>query len=369
MLAQADRPVIIAGGGVHLSAGCDELARLQEAASLPVATTVMGKGAVDERHPLSIGVVGYFMGTGGATKFQRELISEADLVLLVGNRANQNGTDSWTLYPSGAEYIHIDIDPMEIGRNYEALSLPGDSKLILGELAFRMEKQDLAKRRDLRPQLEGRIAEGRSLHQDEARKFALSDNKPIRPERVLNELNQTLAPETIVVGDASYSSIWVANYLTSLRPGMRFLTPRGLAGIGWGLPMALGAKLAAPERPVVCLAGDGGFGHCWSEMESAKRMGLKIVVLILNNQILGYQKHAEDAKFGDHTEAVYFETVDHAAVARACGCQGIRIEDPAELGPALKQALAAERPILLDIITDPGAYPPITFFEDKLRKA
>src|SRR5690606_1767119 len=125
LLAGAQRPLIIAGGGVHLSDASAELAALQEAASLPVATTVMGKGSVDEQHELSVGVVGYFMGTRGLTKDLRSLVTDADVIVLVGNRTNQNGTDSWNLYPKSAKYIHIDVDGQEVGRNYEALRVVG----------------------------------------------------------------------------------------------------------------------------------------------------------------------------------------------------------------------------------------------------
>ncbi|MCB2191143.1 MAG: acetolactate synthase catalytic subunit [Deltaproteobacteria bacterium] len=366
MLAQAERPLVIAGGGVHLSAASEELAMLQEDASLPVATTVMGKGSVDENHPLSLGVVGYFMGTGGMAKFQRDLVEQADLVLLIGNRTNQNGTDSWTLYPPNARYIHIDADPMEIGRNYEALPLLGDAKLILSELITILGGRDLSRRLAARPALEQSIARGKKRHQQEAKSLLRSRRKPIRPERVMYELNRRLTPETVVVSDASYSSIWIANYLTSLAPGMRFITPRGLAGLGWGLPMAIGAKLAQPKAPVVCLAGDGGFAHSWAELEAAARMGLDLAVLVLNNRILGYQKHAENVKFGDHTDAVYMSDVNHAAVAEACGCRGIKVRKPSELANALDSAMTEPGPVLVDILTDPKAYPPITSFEGKL---
>jgi acetolactate synthase-1/2/3 large subunit len=127
--------------------------------------------------------------------------------------------------------------------------------------------------------------------------------------------------------------------------------------------MALGAKVAAPDSPVICLSGDGGFGHCWAEMETARRMKQPIVLIVLNNGVLGYQKDAEDVKFGDHTDAVFFETVDHAAIARACGCEGIRIERAEDLQPALQKALTADTLTLLDVVTDPQARPPITWYE------
>jgi acetolactate synthase-1/2/3 large subunit len=366
LLAKAARPLVVAGGGVHLSDAVPELARLQEAFALPVATTTMGKGAVDESHPLSLGVIGYFMGTGGMAKFQRPLVEEADVILLVGTRMNQNGTDSWTLFPRSATYIHLDIDGVEVGRNYEAMRLVGDAKLTLAMLAEALGRRDSTTRRSARSMLEFRIAEGRKSHRIEARALLTSSARPARPERLMAELGRRLTDDSIVVGDASYASIWIANYLPALRAGMRFLTPRGMAGLGWGLPMALGAKLASPDSTVFCVAGDGGFAHVWSELETARRHRLKIIVTVLNNQILGYQKHAEDVLFGAHTSAIYFEPVDHAMIARACGLHGIRVEDPADYGPALDRALDAEATTVIDVITDPAAYPPVTAFEGRL---
>jgi acetolactate synthase-1/2/3 large subunit len=363
LLARAERPIVIAGGGVHLSDAPNELAALQELASLPVATTVMGKGTTDERHPLSVGVVGYFMGTRGMSRDLKPLVEEADVVLLVGNRTNQNGTDSWQLYPKGARYIHLDIDGQEIGRTYEALRLVGDAKLGLSALVAALGRHDLAKRRAARPALEQRIAASRQSARAHNRAHGASTARPIRPERLMQDLDGVLTPETIVVADASYSSIWIANFLTSQKPGMRFLTPRGLAGLGWGLPFALGAKCARPDAPVFALVGDGGFAHVWSELETARRMNLPVVVAVLNNQILGYEKHAEKTIFGAYSEACDFTPVDHAAIARACGCEGIRIEDPDDFLPALRRALVSGRTTLLDVITDERAYPPITSFE------
>jgi len=366
LLAGARAPLIVAGGGVHSSGACAALARLQEECSLPVATTAMGKGAVDESHPLSLGVIGYFMGSGGMAKFQRPLVEAADLILFVGNRTNQNGTDSWTLFPQDARYIHLDVDPLEVGRNYESLRLIGDAKLTLEALSEALQGQDLGKRQAARPALAARIAEGRARHQAEAKPLLESARTPVRPERLMGDLRKVLTPDAIVVADASYASIWCANYLPALRPGQRFLTPRGLAGLGWGLPLALGAKLAAPEAPVFCLAGDGGFAHVWSELETARRHGIKVVLTVLNNQILGYQKHAEDVLFGAHTTAVDFQPVDHAMIARACGLFGHRVERPEDYAPALQAALAADRTTVIDVLTDPDAYPPITSFEGRL---
>ena len=196
--------------------------------------------------------------------------------------------------------------------------------------------------------------------------MATSTASPIRPERIMAEIDRRLTPETIMVADASYASIWINNYLRARRAGQRFLTPRGIAGLGYGLPMAIGAKVAAPDRPVIAIAGDGGFAHVWAELETAKRMGTPIPLTVLNNQVLGFQKHAETARHGAYTDACEFHPVDHAAIARACGCIGVRIEDPADYGPALDAALAADRPTVIDVVTDPDAYPPITMFDGPL---
>jgi len=289
ILARADRPIVIAGGGVHLSHGAAALTALMEQAHLPVATTVMGKGSVDEQHPLAVGVVGYFMGPNGATRYQRKLVTEADVVLLIGNRTNQNGTDSWQLYPKQAHFIHIDIDGTEVGRNYESTRLVGDARLTLEALTQAITQLDLSKRRAQRALLESSIQAAREHYLKESAALRLSTQQPVRPERIMHELQQRLTPDSIMVADASYSSIWIANCLTALRSGMRFITPRGLAGLGWGFPMALGAKVAKPDAEVFCLAGDGGFGHVWSELETARRMGIKVTLILLNNGILGYQ--------------------------------------------------------------------------------
>ena len=363
LLAQAERPVVVAGGGVHLSGASAELAALQELASLPVATTVMGKGAVDEQHPLSLGVVSYFTGKNGSGRYLKPLVQDADVVLLVGNRTNQNGTDSWTLFPKNARFIHIDVDPTEIGRNYESLRLVGDAKLTLAALADCLKQAGLDKRSAARRDVQVSIEQGRRRHLDEVAPYAESNTSPLRPERLMRELDKRLDANCVVVADASYSSIWVANNLRSRAAGMRFITPRGMAGLGWGFPMALGAHVARPNSTVFCLVGDGGFAHAWAELETAVRMRLKVVLLVLNNGVLGYQKHAENIKFGAHTDACNFVPVDHAAIARAVGARGVRVDRAGDLGAALDEAIAAEVTTLIDVVTDPNAFPPVTWFE------
>lgn len=364
LLAGAARPLVIAGGGVHSARAYAALAELQDL-GFPVATTVMGKGSVDEIHPLTLGIAGYFMGPGARAAELSPMVREADVVLLVGNRTNQNGTDSWKLYPEGARFIQLDIDGNEVGRNYEALRLVGDARLGLEALVAALKGTDLSARTAARPGVEAQIAEGLAKGAAARDERRLSEASPLRPERVVAEIDRLIPSDAIVVADASYSSIWVADGITIRKAGQRVLTPRGLAGLGWGLPYALGAKAARPDAPVVCLTGDGGFAHVWGEIETSKRMNLPVVVVVLNNQILGYQKHAELTLFGAHTDVVHFQPVDHAAIARACGVEGIRIDDPADLPAALEKALSSDVLTVIDVVTDERAYPPVTSFTGK----
>ena len=190
------------------------------------------------------------------------------------------------------------------------------------------------------------------------------DTRPVRPERVAAELDAALIDRrAVVVTDASYSTIWMGNYLRARRPGQRFLAPRGLAGLGWGLPLALGAKAAEAGTSVVALVGDGGFGHVWSELETAVREQLPVIVVLLDNGILGFQKHVELVQFGEHTTATDFAPVDHSAIARACGAEAIRVENPADLAPALGKALDSNSTWVIEVRCDPDARPPITAWD------
>src|ERR1700678_4221644 len=212
-----------------------------------------------------------------------------------------------------------------------------------------MATQDLTKRKSAHAGVTSAIAAAKNRHCEEIIGVTESDGSPIRPERFMAELEKQLSHDHIVVADASFSSIWVANYLTA-RLGRSFITPRGQAGLGWGFPLALGARIGCPDRPVFCVVGDGGFGHVWSELETARRHGIHVVVAVMNNGVLGYQKHAEDAGLGRHTNVCDFAPVDHATIAEACGVRGIRLERAQDVAPAIHTALTANAPVLLDVL-------------------
>jgi acetolactate synthase-1/2/3 large subunit len=366
LIASAHQPLVIAGGGVHASQAHAQLAELQSLASLPVAYTMMGKGCVEDAAPLTAGLIGNVMGARSLGPHLRPLIERADVIVLIGTRTNQNGTDSWTLFPRTARFIHIDIDGGEIGRTYEALRLAGDVQATLCLLNDELARQNLTQRNESADALRTLIRNARAARAEINAEVTSGNSLPLRPEYVLRELDALLTPDTTVVADASYSSVWIASYLEARAAGMRFLSPRGLAGLGWGFPMAIGAKLARPDRPVVCVVGDGGFGHTWGELETVARENVAVTLLILNNQVLGFQKDAETLKFGRHTGACHFAPVDHAAIARACGLEAWRVESAEHVRPRLTQVLASSRTVLLEVMTHPDAYPPLTMYDGTL---
>ncbi|PDT50322.1 acetolactate synthase catalytic subunit [Sinorhizobium fredii] len=361
LIASAQAPIVIAGGGIHCGGAAVELVALQQDACLPVFTTNMGKGAVDEYHPLSAGVLGSLVGPRSLGRHSSALVEAADLVLLIGTRTNQNGTDNWRQIPPGATVVHIDVDPVEIGRNYESLRLVGDARETLAAMRVALSRVDLTRRHADRARLEECIAAYWRRFEHDRRDVATSRSRPIRPERLMAELQDLLTEDVTVVADASYSSMWVLGQLRAPASGMRFITPRGLAGLGWGVPLAIGAKAARPDRPVVAIVGDGGFAHSWAELETMMRMKLPVTIVVLNNGILGFQRDAETVKFGNFTSACHFAEVDHAKLAEACGCPAVRVDDPGELAYHLQRGME-QGPLLIEVMTDPAAHPPLSLF-------
>lgn len=369
LIRAARRPFILAGGGVHSSGACRQLVELSDLGSIPVATTNMGKGAINERSPLALGVFGNCMGVGAPTHALRSLATEADLVLLLGTRTNANGTDSWSLFSKQARFIHIDMDGAEVGRNYEALRLVGDARETLAALIEELRLGGLGPRPAERERIESATRASRAQSNDFLNRLGGGKEGAIRPEHMLRVLNDMLRPQDIVAADASYATNWVSTFLSGSAHGARFLEPRGLAGLGWGFPLALGAKLARPAANVYAIVGDGGFAHCWSELETACRMKANVITIVLNNQILGYQMHGEDFVFQTHSDAAELGPVDHAAIAIASGCHGERVSRPDQVAPALQRALASGKPAVIDLMIDNQARPPLNMYNSKPKPA
>lgn len=362
VLKQAERPLIVAGGGVFLSGAAAEVAALAELGAIPVATTNHGKGTLDERHPLALGVFGNCMGHGSRAMGLRQYAADADLVMFIGSRTASNGTANWSLFPRSSRFIHLDIDGLEVGRNYEAFRLVGDARATLAALLAELSEADFPGRAARLERIAADTAAARAASEAVLDEIGAGRQGAVRPEHLMRVLNPLLRPQDIVCADASYSTNWVSSYLEAKAHGARFLTPRGLAGLGWGMPMAMGAKLARPEANVFALVGDGGFAHCWSELETARRLNIPVVTIVLNNQILAYQQHGEEWFSYHHSDASDLGPVDHAAIARACDCFGERITSPEQFAPALDRALASGLPAVLDVVTDDDARPPLTHY-------
>jgi acetolactate synthase-1/2/3 large subunit len=361
MLASASNPVIVSGGGAMLSGAADEVAALAERFSAPVATTLTGRGILPDSHPLATGAIGNQTGGRlGRGRIANALVKEADLVFLIGTKTGQLAYADWTLFSPGTRIVHLDVDPAELGRNFAPDAvLIGDARETLRALIAHCETEGLsATTRDNG----GRIAALKDEWRVDNRPYITSGAVPIRPERLISEVNAVTGPDTVVVADGSYASGWVMSHIDIHAPQRALLSPRGTGMIGWGFAAALGAKIGAPDKTVICINGDGGFQYLVGELETAARYNIKVVVVVLNNATLGFQRHWEEKALGSYRECDFLD-IDFAAVARAMRCGGERVTQPEDLSAALERALAAPGPYLIDAVVSAEVAAPVTGFE------
>lgn len=344
LLIEADRPLVVLGGGARASGVEAVIVELVEAAGAAVATTLSGKGCIDESHPLAVGVLGT-LGWASA----RRTAEEADLLVLVGTKLGSGTSLGWALPGPGQRVAQIDVDPAELGRDapVEAVML-ADARLALHEVVAALG--------DLGPQVEGgtwpeRVSaltdDWRRARQEER----LSTDRPILPQRVLGELESLIQPADVVVADASLSSGWVGSYLDVSAAGPRTLFPRGLAGLGWALPAAIGVAEAAPGSRVVGVMGDGAAAYAVGELATVAERGAAVKLIVLNNSSLGWMRWYRRITFGRGWEEADAPVTDFAGVARAYGIQAGRVEDPGELGAALAEAMESPGPALVEVVT------------------
>lgn len=344
-LAEARRPMVLAGGGVHLSGAADELAAFAGALNLPVAHTMTGKGAVACTDPLSAGLFGRY------DRIANALIAEADLLLVVGCKLGEIATKRYTVPPPGKPIVHVDIVAEEIGRTAQPeFALWGDARETLRDLHLALADAAAA----IHARQAGYAAEvaaKMAAWRDATRERYESDEVPVSMGRLMGELNRLLPADGILVADGGFAAHWGGLLFDTKRPGRGFVPDRGFASIGYGLPGAIGAALAAPGRPVVSLTGDGGFNMMLGELETARRMGLRFTVVVVNNAASGYVKALQHLMYGPGAyHASDLAETDYAHVATALGCRGYRVEDPAKLGPALRAAMAGAGPAVIDLV-------------------
>jgi len=348
-LAEAENPVLYVGGGVRGAGASSELTALAEALEVPVAHTLMGKGSMSDKHPLLLGMTGFW-----GTPIANEMCREADLIVAVGTRLAEANSSSWdpkyTFEIPPTRLIHIDIDPAEIGRNFRTeLGIIADAKnalRMIGSVAREIPHPE-------RPGLREKIADG---HAEFASNWAdqwSSDQYPLRPERILSEVRKALPEDGFLVTDVGWNKNGVAQQFPFTVPGT-FITPSGLATMGFGPAAALGVKIAQPDRAVLALVGDGAFSNQMSVIATAMEAEIPVVWVVMDNAAFGTIAGLEQAHYG-WSFGNLFEIegneyrVAYAEVARASGARGIHILKAEELGPALREALDSGVPTVIHV--------------------
>ena len=346
-LASAERPILYAGGGVLSARATSELAALAEALEIPVAHTLMGKGCLRDDHPLLLGQTGFW-----GTPISNDKCRTADLIVAVGTRLAEANSSSWdprfTFSMPPTRLIHIDADEAEIGRNYPTeLGVVADAKLALAALAAAAKG---ASHRD-RGRIREEIARGRRAFASNWDHQWTSDQYPMRPERILAELRKAVPENGFIVTDVGWNKNGVGQQFPITVPGT-FITPSGLATMGFGPAAVLGVKTAHPDRAAVSLIGDGGFSTNPSVIATAMEADLPVVWLVMDNAGFGTIAGLESMHYGTNFGCMFERggkpyAADYAAMARAFGARGVMITSAAELGPALEEALASNLPTVI----------------------
>jgi acetolactate synthase I/II/III large subunit len=363
-LAAASRPVILAGTGVHLSRAYDSLRAVAERLGIPVATSSGGKGSIAETHELALGTVGRY-----SRKYANAAIRNADVVLAIGTGLAGLVTDSYKLISPKAQLIHVTVDPDAIGLNFETShGLVADARSFLEAVVAACDRRNAqpsaaaAANRDM-------LAQARSAWQQRRVDLAArdgNDGTPMRPEAVMDAVDEMTAPDSLLVADTGYAAAWAGALSEVKIAGRDFIRADG--SLGWAFPASLGAQFAAPDRQVVCITGDGGIGYHIADIETALRHKLPVVVVVLNNGTLAFEAHVQTHLYGHLVAAVNdFCDVDYGQVARAFGASGTRVSNATEFRAALADGLQRRGPTVIDVVIDREAMAPVTRY-DKVRE-
>jgi acetolactate synthase I/II/III large subunit len=350
LLNTARRPMVVAGGGVHDSQATAELIALVEKLGAMVVTSFSGKGAVPETMRNAAGVLNPL----GPTE-SLEIVRHADALFWIGCKVGQNTSHNWTLPLAEQGTVHLDVDAAELGRTFRpTVALNGDARATIAALLPLVRKQ---------PRMEW-LREAQRIKEDarELRAEAqASDAVPIQPPRVMRELAGRLGANDVVISDASFAAGWISAHIDARSAGRNFLFARGQGGLGYAVPAALGAAVARPDGRVVTVSGDGGFGYAIGELATHVQHGLRTVNIVLNNGTLGWLAMWQRMFFDGLRQSVDLEAEagcpDFAVVAEGLGARGIRVTEPAQIAPAMDEAFACDRPVVIDVRIDPAATP------------
>ncbi len=346
-LVAARLPVIICGGGIVLSGATAALEKLAVSLKAPVCTTVSGKGALADDHPLNGGVV----GSNGGVPATREIVKQADLVLFIGCRAGSTTTEHWKYPGRDTTILHIDNDPMVVGANYRTeVGMVGDALLTLEALNLALEER-LAGRTAGAVDGHAVVAKAREEKFGAFQLLAQSLDTPIKPERVVDALNRLLPPESIVVADPGTPCPYFSAYFQAPQAGRHFITNRAHGALGFAMAAGVGAQIGRPNATVVAAMGDGSFGFTCGEMETIARRKIPLKMIVFSNSVYGWIKASQKAGYDERYFSVDFSRTDHARVAEAFGIKAFRVQDPARLDETIKAALAFDGPVLIDVIS------------------
>jgi acetolactate synthase-1/2/3 large subunit len=348
-IEKAERPVIVAGGGVVTSCAWDELTALAEVLNIPVATSINGKGAIAETSPVSVGLV----GGNGARAYTNELVAGADLVIYVGSRTESTTTHHWRLpdIKNPPAIIQIDVEPFEIGNNYPVVApLAGDAKLALADLLAAIDHPTAIKQRH-QARIDALVAErDRYWAEVEAQSGSLSN--PIKPQRVVRAMRELLDDDVLIVADPGTPTPYLGAQYELRKAGRTTVIPRAHGGLGYAIPGVVGAHYAAEGRRVIGMTGDGSFGMSVGELETISRLNLPIVIIQCSNGSFGWIKELQHLYHDDRYFSVDFNPVDYALIAKGFGLASRQVVDPNDVKPAIQEALADGRPYFLDIVTE-----------------
>jgi acetolactate synthase-1/2/3 large subunit len=346
MMAQAKRPLLLVGGGIHVSEAYDALIALAEQEGIPVAHTMSGKGAIGCNHPLSAGVFGRY------SRIANELVEASDCLIVVGCKLGEIATRRFSLIGTGKPVIHVEIWPEEIGRTTRTdVALVGDARLTLEAMAAALAdgQKRVAARADYCAEVPLRMTEWRKGAADRLE----SSETPINIGRIMGELNKRMPADAVLVADGGFAAHWGGLLFETKAAGRHFVADRGFASIGYGVPGGLGAQIGVgPKRRVVAMTGDGGFNMSLGDLETARRLGANFITIVFNNAASGYVKALQHAVYGaGNYQSSDLIEMDYANIAQAMGCHGMRIADPEKLGPAITEALAnTDRPTVIDVV-------------------
>jgi acetolactate synthase-1/2/3 large subunit len=357
LVAAAQRLVIIAGGGANHSAANDPILSIAEWMSAPVVTTISGQGLIPDDHPLSLGVI----GDNGFHPHAHQAIEESDTLLYIGCKMGSVSTINWTM-PANADQrtiLQIDLDPEMLGNNFKnALSIAGDAKLVAEDLSILLKSRTA--QRQPHQWLQKLNQHRAEFWRNAEKKFALA-NIPLKPQRIIAELNKHLPGDVIVISDAGTPTPYITRYLKLSGQGSRFIIPRSYGGLGYAIPAVVGAHFARPDSKIVGLFGDGSLGMSAGDLETVSRLNIPAVLIHFNNSTFGWIKALQRLHNKGKYYSVDFSPGNPVMVAEGFGMKAQQANRPEELAEAMETAFRSNEPVFIDVVTEPevNSLPPV----------